>query len=311
VHNRILIIRPGALGDFILTLPVIAGLRELYPAARLEVMARGGAACLAAGLADKTGDLNACELSLPGRAPDYVASFDLVIAWSARSHSAYLPGGSAGQAIVVSAEPPAGVPASLFFFRSVPQLRRTAWKPSHIELTDEERAMADRLLAEKTIGGRRPLVAVHPGSGSRKKCWPAEHFARVVSALLQKGHGVVLLEGEADARAVENIREKLSPERVGVLRSLPPRTLAAVLSRCDRYLGNDSGVSHLAAAVGSHCTAIFGPTDPGVWGPTGSKVTILTADIDCRPCGKTNPDCRSMRCLTGLTPERVLRAVSR
>jgi len=56
---------------------------------------------------------------------------------------------------------------------------------------------------------------------------------------------------------------------------LPLRTLAGVLARCSVYVGNDSGVSHLAAAVGAPTVAIFGPTDPRVWGPRGPRVQTV------------------------------------
>jgi len=308
--DRILIIRPGALGDFILTLPVIAGLRELYPNAWIEVLARGRTASLAEGIADTTGNLDTCRPLAAGGGPsDYIGTFGLVITWSSDSHSAYVPQGFGGEAVVLPAVPPDGVCASRFFFKSVPQLKGVEWEPPRVRLTSDECARADELLAANRLGGGADVVAVHPGSGGRGKCWPAESFARVISALLDAGRNVLMLQGEADAQAVADVRAELGGDCVPVLRDLPLRTLAAALSRCGRYLGNDSGVSHLAAAVQVECVVLFGPTDPEVWAPQGRNVTVLAADLECRPCGKTSPDCTDRRCLTDVTPGRVLAAM--
>jgi len=306
MRRRILVIRPGALGDFVLTLPVIAGLRKLHPNARIEVLARGQNASLADGYADASGNLDVFgPFGTGGSSSNYIGSFDLVITWSSNSSSTYVPQEFAGEAVVLPAVPPAGVCASLFFFRSVPQLQGVEWEPPRVLLTSDERAGADKLLAADQLGGGAAVTAVHPGSGGRGKCWPPESFARVISALLDAGRNVLMLQGEADAQAVGDVCRRLATQRIPVLHSLPPRQLAALLSRCGQYLGNDSGVSHLAAAAGTRCTVVFGPTDPAVWAPAGTNVTVLTADLECRPCRKTAPDCKARRCLADVTPRRV------
>lgn len=119
------------------------------------------------------------------------------------------------------------------------------------------------------------VVAVHPGSGGRRKCWPAERFARVAEALGAEGIGVALVQGPADGEIVADVLKALGGAPPPVVSDLPVRDLAALLSLCATYLGNDSGVTHLAAAVGTPTVALFGPTDPAVWGPRGERVTIL------------------------------------
>ncbi len=115
------------------------------------------------------------------------------------------------------------------------------------------------------------FLAVHPGSGSRLKNWPAERFAAIAGAL-RDGRQWLLVEGPADA------------ETCGILRRTPgaltiqgpsPRVLGTVLSRAGLYVGNDSGVSHLAAAWDAPTLALFGPTDPGQWAPIGALVRAL------------------------------------
>ncbi|NQT20346.1 MAG: glycosyltransferase family 9 protein [Planctomycetes bacterium] len=306
MHHRILIIRPGARGDFVLSLPVVAGLREQCPHARIEVLARGGVASLADGIAHKTGNLDTFVVAGAGGSFQYLDSFDLIITWSASPSSPYVTEGFGGEAVVLPATPVSGVAASLFFFERVPQLRGVEWRPARVCIAAAEAAEADRLLANIGLDPARGALAVHPGSGARHKCWPAEHFARVIDSLLNAGRQVLMLQGEADAQAVTETMRLLAPDRLPVLRHLPLRILAAVLHRCGHYLGNDSGVSHLAAAAGADCTVVFGPTDPAVWSPAGPNVTVVVSSVPCRPCGKTHPDCDTLECLTKLAPERVL-----
>ena len=115
------------------------------------------------------------------------------------------------------------------------------------------------------------FIAIHPGSGSPRKNWPSSRFAELLRRLAP-GEPWLLIEGPADADAAAPLR------RLGgavVHRDLPPRILAALLGRAGVYVGNDSGISHLAAAVGIPTIALFGPTDPEVWSPVGPQVTAI------------------------------------
>jgi ADP-heptose:LPS heptosyltransferase len=137
-----------------------------------------------------------------------------------------------------------------------------------LEPTPEEHAAAARVLGAL----RHRFLALHPGSGSPAKNWAAEPFAAVANALAP-ARAYALIEGPADREAVERVHA-LAPQGVR-LRSLPLRTLGAVLTRALLYVGNDSGVSHLAAAYGASCLVAFGPTDPIVWAPLGPRVATL------------------------------------
>src|SRR5262249_20068677 len=140
--------------------------------------------------------------------------------------------------------------------------------PTH-RATEAERAAA-RPWRER-LGER--FVAVHPGSGSPAKNWPARRFADLAAAL-GGGRPWLLVEGPADEEAATIVRRV--PGAV-VARGLAPRVLGAVLAAADLYGGNDSGVTHLAAAWGAPTLALFGPTDPDVWSPLGERVQIVRA----------------------------------
>jgi ADP-heptose:LPS heptosyltransferase len=110
-------------------------------------------------------------------------------------------------------------------------------------------------------------VLIHPGSGSPAKNWPMARFREVATRLERDGFPVQWILGPNDNLAVPG------PCLTGV----DLANLAGALAGSRLYLGNDSGVSHLAAAVGCPAIVIFGPTDPLVWAPAGERVTVVTA----------------------------------
>jgi heptosyltransferase-2 len=134
------------------------------------------------------------------------------------------------------------------------------------EPTAEERAQA----AEWRRRLPPVFLAVHPGSGSPAKNWPGERFAAMLQALGATGE-YLLVEGPADDRAAAPLRSGAA----AVARSLPPRVLGALLSSARAFIGNDSGVSHLAAAWGAPTVVLFGPTDPTIWAPVGPRVLVV------------------------------------
>jgi ADP-heptose:LPS heptosyltransferase len=133
--------------------------------------------------------------------------------------------------------------------------------------TDEEKEVAGRLAAPLPAG----FLAVHPGSGSPAKTWAADDFRELVRALAPERPWLLIL-GPAEA-------DPPSPllRLPGALPApcLGPRFLAAVVARAGLFVGNDSGVSHLAAAAGAPTLALYGPTDPTHWAPLGPKVEVV------------------------------------
>jgi ADP-heptose:LPS heptosyltransferase len=131
----------------------------------------------------------------------------------------------------------------------------------------EEAGLARELVA----GLPRRFLAVHPGSGSPTKNWPADRYADLV-ARVSSGCPWLLVEGPADAEAARALRGIPGAVR---LRETPSRVLGAVLSLAGAYVGNDSGVSHLAAAWGAPTVALFGPTDPRLWAPEAPAGKVI------------------------------------
>lgn len=112
---------------------------------------------------------------------------------------------------------------------------------------------------------------IHPGSGSRAKNWPIDRFIELTGRLEALGHRVVWIRGPAEA----DLPAGIPPDQVIDRPSL--RALAATLARSRVFIGNDSGVSHLAGAAGAPTLVLFGPTRASVWRPDGPRVHVVPA----------------------------------
>ncbi|NOZ22627.1 MAG: glycosyltransferase family 9 protein [Planctomycetes bacterium] len=167
--------------------------------------------------------------------------------------------------------------------------------------TEQDLAQADAFLAEKALDPAQ-TIAIHPGSGGRTKNWPTERFGEIIERIESETDCRVLLTGgPADEEAMAEIGGSHPTAE-----NLPLPLLAAILSRCRTYLGNDSGITHIAAAVGAPTVVIFGPTDPDVWGPRGEHVTILRGQAPCAPCSREERmACPDRKCLASVSVDAV------
>jgi ADP-heptose:LPS heptosyltransferase len=152
----------------------------------------------------------------------------------------------------------------------------------------------------------RPALVVAPGSGARAKNWPAVNFAAVARWWRARTRGeVIVLVGpvEEERGGIGTLADSFITAR-----NLSLAQVAALLSRADLYLGNDSGVTHLAAASGAPTAAIFGPSDPQCWAPRGAKVVLLRLGVACSPCTFTiMKECPHRECLTGFFPVDIIK----
>jgi heptosyltransferase III len=292
LSQRILVMRGGALGDFILGLPALRALRRAFPAAHLELVAPAAVLPLAYPLVDLAIPIERSEMSaffgeaeLPGDLASRYAGLDLAVVWLAdqeglvRRHFERL---GTERVLQAPALPPDSrrVHATDYLLGTLRPFMPTSGSGAPpfavpiVHPSPDARKRTDDLLRNLGVLAES-VVAIHPGSGGTWKCWPAARFAQVADVLTAHGRRVVLIQGPADEEVVEKVRASMKDEPSAVISGLPIMDLAALLSSCACYLGNDSGVTHLAAAVGVPVVAIFGPTDPAIWGPRGRSVEIL------------------------------------
>jgi heptosyltransferase-2 len=285
--NRILVIRGGAIGDFILTLPALKALRDERPQAHIEILGYKHIAVLAENRFYAQGVHSieygplarffARNSKLPAELANYFASFDLIISYlydpdrifEANLRRCGVQNLICGPARIVE---DAGH-AARQLARPIEKLGIRVFDfAERIFPSIEDREFAREFLASMP----QPIIAIHPGSGSQAKNWPLENWIRVLSpggrfADLER---LLVISGEADEAQTEQLEQEWKNGDVRFARNLPLPRLAAVLE-LTIFIGHDSGISHLAAAAGANCILLFGPTDPHVWAPKNENVRVL------------------------------------
>jgi heptosyltransferase-3 len=319
VHN-LLIWHQGALGDLLLAGPALLALRKRYPRARLVGLGhperwRLLARTLSVAEVWDSGESSWAGLFAAGPlAPELrarLAPFQLALVFNPDPASP-LPGRLQE----------AGIPA-------------VGWAPSFQENGCEPVAAlqarhlaalglaaapgAFRLIppagqgesSTAALAGRTAWLAVAPGSGHSAKNWPLAHYYEVSRALAWEYRlGVVWLAGPAEAAWLPYLQALAAAQDQVLLAGAPLAQVAAVLAHCRLFIGNDSGLTHLAAALdGPEVLALFGPTDPRVWAPPGRRVRVLTGSCSQAPCarGREIP-CPQPQCLHDLAPQEVIEA---
>jgi heptosyltransferase III len=287
--NRILVIRGGAIGDFILTLPALKALRDARPHVHIEILGYKHIAVLAekrfyaeAVRSIEYGPLArffARNSELPAELADYFASFDLILSYlydpdrifEGNLRRCGVENLICGPAKIVEN---AGH-AARQLTRPVEELGiNVAELAERIFPSIEDREFAREFLALVPP----PIIAIHPGSGSHEKNWPLENWIRLFSpgSRFAGVEGLVVISGEADEAQIDQLEREWKNRDVRFARNLPLTRLAAVLES-SIFIGHDSGISHLAAAAGANCILLFGPTDPDVWAPKNENVQVLRA----------------------------------
>jgi ADP-heptose:LPS heptosyltransferase len=274
MNDRIVVFRPGALGDTVVAADALVALKARYPGSTLELVGNYAVAALlrAAGIVDLATSFDALAVTdLFSRPPVVAPSWrELLVAvlWlnDGSQLAEALEKSGAGAVICRPSAPAVAIHISDYLVDTLAPLglRRPDTGPTLLTLPTEQRSAEDDRLR----------VLIHPGSGGPRKNWPAECFAELISALGQVGWSTALLEGPADAKAIGSTNRLLgdAPETV---RPLGVGDLAAALAGARLFIGNDSGVSHLAARLGVATVAIFGETDPRRWAPRGPRVAIV------------------------------------
>ena len=327
--KRILIIRTGAVGDFIFTLPSIRAIRKHFPDAYIEVMGYSERAILAKNryYADRVSSIDRHGISffwvenseLPKDLTDYFGSFGLIVLYS------YDEGGifsdnlrRAGSLEVVTIKP---LPPSRdqrhivgYFLDTLESFGIYGDDPIPRVFPEESgrdyvvKFFQDRHLESGKDGF---VIAIHPGSGGSKKMWLKEPFVDVIDWVADRYNAVILLiSGPADTEAVNDILEGLKNAKPILVQGVSLVRLAAILERCHCFLGVDSGITHLSAAVGIPTVAVFGPTDPDIWGPRGNNVSVVRKELDCSPCTREELNlCQNQRCFQLIGVEDVIKEI--
>ena len=290
--RTIVMIHPGGLGDVLLAVPAITRLRNRFPRHRLLLCAGDQVATL----------LLACRIiqdwtsvqgracadlfagSVTGQLQTWLEDCDFAIGWMEDADgrlSRVLKAAGVREVIVRS-------PFSLTihathqrdrFLEAINEAPYGGEGHAGLPVTEPLLSFGQACLEAAGLSNRQPFAVFHPGSGSAHKCVGSEILASAVAALQRSGTIPVILEGPADREPVERLVQACRQAPV-VLRGLDVLTVAGVLAHARFFLGQDSGVTHMAGLIGVRTVALFGPTEPARWAPQGTHVTILQG----QPC---------------------------
>ena len=186
-----------------------------------------------------------------------------------------------------------------------------------LELTEAERVAAHNFLAKVGLKSEGLLIGIHPGGNWEYKLWDGKNYADLANILAEERNARILLFAGPNERKLQT--------QVAEMMDVPPilvqtddlRHLAALISACDVYIGNDTGPMHIAAAVGTPVVALFGSTNHIRSGPYGDPHTVVQSgmNLGCNPChpGRHPGGCGAGSCevIAGITVEQVLEAVMR
>ncbi|MBK9309060.1 MAG: glycosyltransferase family 9 protein [Nitrospira sp.] len=319
MKRNVVVIHPGTLGDVLLAVSAIRKVASQYPHHHLLLIARASVSRLLeecrvvhewiatesqvcsglfAGFGEQSTELRS-----------YLERCDVAVAWTEdadRSLANLLREYGVRQIWIQSPFSPAlqRTHQRDRFLETIAASSPTGLGEDVLDVPDHLIEEGRICIARKGVPKDHALVLVHPGSGSSHKCLGHEKWASIIQQLQQRGMSPVVLEGPADQDVVESVLSVLSTQPP-VLRDLSLSLLVGVLAQTDRYVGNDSGVTHLAAMVGVRTIAVFGPTEPDRWAPSGRHVTILRGASCVCPTWDAVKNCHGKPCLD-LAVEEIL-----
>lgn len=340
--NRILLIKLRALGDVILSTPVVWNLRQVFPKAQIAFLTEEAGA----ELLKNDPALNEV-IVYPRQAVESMAGtsrireerrfldrlkakkYDWVIDLFGNPRSAWLTYLSGARKRVgfayhfrkwaYNVKVPPKNPQYVVEF-NLDALRALGIpvvdSRLRVHLREEDMAYAETYLSHQRLGGEGPVVGLFPGGGWESKRWGLKGFTEVGDALSQEyGARVLLLGGKKEEKDLEEIAATMK-KRPAILSEATLGQLAAVTSKLSLWIGNDSGPKYLGVAFDVPTVTIFGPTDSANATPPGGRHLAVKAEVPCLVCNQTTcpfkpEDERHQQCMSKVSPEQVLEAAKR
>lgn len=321
--RKVIFFHFAAIGDFLLALPALSAWRTHLPEAEFHICTRPDIGELAVaggifqhGVDPETHDLYRMFIpreSQPEVLGQWLSEFDFGIttSWNKDFQARlkeYIP------ELLAPPESPVHFSGHLqdfyLFHFLAPGIDPP--QPGRSLLTLSEDVLEKGRSKLQSAGIQRPFL-IHPGGGGKITWWPLQNFievAREAEALGMKP-GWIIGPVEEDSPEFREVRGSL---KYPVFSGLSLGEVAALLANAEIYLGNDSGITHLAATLGVPTIAVFGPSSPLRYGPRGKRVKVVQLDFDCSPCHPRNehPDSqcgRDRACLKEISPGLVISAL--
>ena len=278
--GKILVIRGGAIGDFILTLPAIAALRDNFPNAQVSLLAYPNVAELAvvAGLVKETRSIEARALAgffarngtLSEDLQNFFSGFDIIVSYLFDPDEIFrtnISRCSKGQFVQAQHRPieTEAIHASDVFLKPLERLAIFGADPvPRLKIPIEKKKTA--------------TIAIHPGSGREKKNWPIERWEMLVNTIVRETEfNVLLIAGEAETPKADRLRHLAETHRCELACNRPLTEVATKMVTSCFFVGHDSGITHLAAALGLPILVLWGASNEQIWRPRSSTVSLLNA----------------------------------
>lgn len=329
---NVLAVRFSSIGDVLLTTPLLRAVRRQHPAARISVLTKQAYVPLLSHnphlnqvLGMRDGQTLA-SLASELRAGRYTHLLDLHDSLRTRLLRALVPG-------PWSSYPKHRVARSVLIHakrnlyadtRPVPERYFSAaldldvkpdGAPPELFWAPEAESEVDDWLATTIAPPRRPLIALAPGAAHATKKWPQQHWLALVQRLVAQGFDTALVGGVEDVPLSTAISNAAPGQVLNAAGRFGLQGTAALLQRAAAVVSGDTGVMHMATAVGTPVVALFGPTvEPFGFFPYTSRAEVVELALDCRPCSsKGGPRCPlgHHRCMVDMNPGLVLEALRR
>lgn len=322
--QNILIINLAFIGDVILATAVARGLRATFPHARIDMLVTPAAAPIAelnpyinhVKVYDKRGKHKKISSLWPFIKALRKEKYDLTIstnfalrnamvAWS--TGAAYRVGYDAQHAKLLLTHTASSIRTQ---YRHEAENQLDVLKPLGIQVDDtslqlnvlETDTTYLQSIVKRTPG--KKLVVVCPAGSYQRKSWETQGYVQFVQQI-SKVADCCLIGGKAEEQVLEEINQLSGNVSQVFAGTLSLGQVAALLKITDLLLSVDTGPLHIGQAVGTPTLGLFGPTDPGIWGPRGSKDCIIYKPADCSPCwGKG--ECSGHQCMANILPEEVI-----
>jgi len=309
-----MIIQPGALGDGILTLPLIRMLRREGRLDRIDLMGHREKLGFLQGRSDISDilsiegadlhrlfvDSQKYELSENDPLVDQFRNYELIITFLTddqghfeRNLAFATMSTHAADVVSVRLHPPGDYPNHVAYFYmeqficelpySQVGIYPKVMEEPLIYSRPDDSTLGKDILNSNDIKIPDNLIALHPGSGSRDKCWPLPNYQNLIDQLKIEGFQPFIILGPVERERWNSDTIDALKSQVPILQELTLDEVTAVLSCSHGYIGNDSGISHLAGALGIVTIAIFGPTKHQLWRPLGAKVSVCEQSVVSRP----------------------------
>ncbi len=334
VPRKIILLKIWAIGDSVQTLPMLRALRQKFPVARIDVLARNRTKDIFLGNKDinniylyEMGDISFLKLF---RKYDLAIDCDLYLRVSALLSWFLAPEriGFSNQA------------RSTLYTKKVQFKKNQHVVQSYLDLVrilgceydedklvpifvgEKEKSKAEKFFTLNLLSAEDFVVGICPGSGesAKTRIWPKENYAQLINELTNRFNAKVILVGGKDEVEVGEELEELTNQRViNAINKYSLKESVAIIEKCKLFISNDTGPMHIAAAQGVTTIGLFGPNTPVLWKPYGSKNFAIYKNVPCSPCINNTkgymPDCLrtddKYLCMRLITVDDVVRITER